>query len=208
MLGMVYTSETRFRLDGSLNVDISGLGPSPVSSGFDAGVDLVWPRSAGIGILHALGDRQRLSADVLWYNWSHAFDRLDLRLTNATNPALGAFGPEITDSFPLNWKNSVSVWVGYEFFLTEADIPRAGYIYNSRVVPSTTLTPYIPGILDHTFSVGYGKRIGHCHFDLAYQFAFGPERHVGVSEIVGGDFNFSEIKAQAHWLFLSFTYHF
>lgn len=67
-------------------------------------------------------------------------------------------------------------------------------------MPGGTLTPWIPATLEHTFSVGYGRTRGIRRIDLAYQYAFGEDQ-VGVSDLVGGDFNSSEIKTQAHWFF-------
>ena len=207
--GLAYISETRFRLDGSLDADIFIPGLGVVQSDFDAQVDIVWPRSVGLGLLHQLNDCTQISADLLWFDWSHAFDRLDLKLTSATNPIVPAIvGPRVRDSFPLDWYDSVSLRLGYERSLTPCDVLRVGYTFVSTTVPSSTLTPLIPATLEHNFSVGYGKRLGSCRLDLAYQFAFGPERHVSGSRFVGGDFDFSESKAQAHWLNLSLAYEF
>lgn len=204
VIGLVYTSETRLKMDGSAEAHVFGLGPEPLRSDFDAELDLVWPRSAGIGITHLLGDRHRISADVVWYDWSHAFDRLDLRLSNPSNPAFAPLSP-IKDRFPLKWRDSVSVRLGHEYFPTCCDVVRFGYIYNTDVIPDSTLTPYIPAAVEHAFSLGYGRRWKDCRIDLAYQYTFGEERHVSNSHLVGGDFSNSELKAQAHWFFLSFT---
>jgi long-subunit fatty acid transport protein len=206
-IGLAYQDETRFRLDGSLDADVFGLGPGAVSSDFDADVDLVWPRSLGLGVAHWLGERHRFSTDVLWFDWSHAFNHVDLKLTDSSNPLFPALlGPEIRDRFPLDWRDSVSVRIGYEFFLTPCDILRAGYAYNSPTIPESTLTPFIPAILEHSFSAGYGKQWNNTRFDIGYQFAFGPETHVEESSLAGGDFSFSEVKAQAHWIFLGLTF--
>ncbi|MBI3466226.1 MAG: outer membrane protein transport protein [Planctomycetes bacterium] len=204
-LGLAYTDETRFRLNGNARTSVLGLAPVPVESKFDADVDLVWPRSLGLGVKHDLCACQRLSVDVVWFDWSHAFDHIDMKLTDSSNPAFGPLTP-IRDSFPLDWDDSVSLRIGYELFSTPCDVWRLGYVYNSRNIPSSTLTPYIPAILEHSFTVGYGKRWGNWTFDTAYQFSFSPERHVDGSDLVGGDFDNSEVKAQAHWLLLSASY--
>jgi long-subunit fatty acid transport protein len=206
-LGLAFNDETRFRLDGSADADVFGLGPGAVSSDFDLDADLVWPRSLGLGLTHWLADRHRVSTDVIWFDWSHAFDRIDVKFTDSSNPLFPAIlGPEITDSFPLDWRDSVSIRFGYEFFATPCDVLRAGYTYSSPTVPNSTLTPYIPATLEHTFSAGYGKQWDSTRFDIGYQFAFGPEANVHESDVVGGDFEFSTVKAQAHWLFLGLTF--
>jgi long-chain fatty acid transport protein len=208
-LGAAYTEESRFNLDGKLDASVAGLGPAPVYSRFDSQVNIVWPRSVGVGLTHILSERQRLSMDVSWFDWSDAFDNIGLRLTNASNPLFTALlGPTIRDEFPLHWRDTVSARFGYEFLLTPCDVLRAGYMYDSPAVPSATLSPYIPGILQHTFTLGYGREWDNWRFNLAYQYAFSPKERVSQSGIVGGDFNNSELRAQVHWLFLSVSYRF
>lgn len=206
MIGASYVSESRFRLKGRASVDaFLEPGAPPFSSRFDVQTDMAWPRHVGVGILHDLDEKQRLSLDVLWYNWSQSFDNVGITFRNPSNPLFLAFGSKIRDSFALNWKDSVSVRLGYEYFVTPANVMRFGYVHNSRTVPDGTLTPLIPALLEHTFTVGYGHFVNNTRFDVAYQYAFGPTAHVRQSELVGGEFSFSTVNAQTHWLMFSFT---
>lgn len=206
MIGASYSSENRFKLDGRGSVDaFVAPGVPPISSRFDVQTDMVWPRSAGVGILHELNDSHRVSLDVLWFNWSHAFDEVDLTFRNPSNPFFAAFGPKIRDTLPMDWKDSVSVRMGYEYFMTPCDVLRFGYVHNSVTVPNSTLTPLVPAILEHTFTAGYGKAVNGKRFDFAYQYAFGPTARVRESALVGGDFSYSKVHAQTHWLMASFT---
>jgi long-subunit fatty acid transport protein len=205
-LGLTYIDETRFRLEGSANARVF-VAPPPaplLSSNFDADVDLVWPRSVGLGVKHDFCEHQRVSVDLIWFDWSHAFEEVGLKLKSPSNPAFDPVTP-YRDRFPLNWDDSVSLRLGYEYFVNPCEVLRAGYLYNSSNVPSSTLTPYIPAILEHTFSVGYGRRFTTWTVDAAYQFAFSPERHVNNSSLLGDDFDNSSVKAQAHWLSFSFS---
>jgi long-subunit fatty acid transport protein len=181
-------------------------GPASIQSEFDAELDLTWPRSFGLGIQHDLSERHRLSTDLIWINWSSAFDTLGMRLSNASNPIVPTmFGPTLSDQFPLDWNDSLSVRLGYEFFPNCWSVWRAGYVYNVNQVPDRTLTPYIPAILEHAFTFGWGCTRGQYSFDAAYQFAFGPQRSVESSDLVGGDFDNSQIDASTHWLSLGIT---
>ena len=209
-LGVVYSSADRFKLDGHLNADVYGLAPVPIYSHFDSQMNIVWPQSVGIGIKQQLTERQRVSCDVVWYDWSEAFRSIDLTLTNSSNPLFTELlGPTFHDSIPLDWMDSVSVHVGWEWFYSENNVLRAGYVYNSKEIPNSTLTPLIPAILEHTFTIGHGTTFYDTwHLDVAYQFAFGPEREVGTSALVGGDFSESSVKAEAHWLAISLTHTF
>ena len=207
-IGLAYTSETRFRMDGTANTVLFGLNPAApqlgIPSRFDVEADLVWPRSLGFGINHAINCNQRVSLDVVWYDWSHAFDRIDIDLSNASNPMIRPLGT-VSDSFKLDWDDSISVRTGYEHRLSPNSIGRLGYTYTSPTIPDATLTTFIPATIEHTFSVGYGRAVGDWQVDAAYQFAFGPDAEVGQSEIVGGDFDQSEVEAHVHWFYIGFT---
>ena len=85
---------------------------------------------------------------------------------------------------------------------------RCGYIFNSPQSPSDTLTPLIPAILEHTFTIGHGTNIYGWRLDLAYQYSFGPQREQNTSALAGGDFSNSTMSAQAHWLMASLTHSF
>jgi long-subunit fatty acid transport protein len=184
---------------------VLGLAPIPVNSSFDTRADLVWPQSIGVGIQHILSDRHRVGLDVVWYDWSHAFNRLDMQLSNPSNPLFQALAPTISDTFPLNWKDSVTVRTGYEFLYTQRDTFRLGYVYNSNTIPTGTLTPYIPALLNHTVSTGYSHAFKKVSFNFAYQYAFGDSRNVGTSQVVGGDFSHSRLDSDAHWFFFSLS---
>lgn len=206
-IGVAYQSENRFvaRGRGSVTAFLPG-GAPPVSSRFDTQIDMAWPRTVGAGITHWLTDNQRISLDVLYYNWSHAYNKIDLAFSNPSNPFFAMFGPKIRDSLALDWKDSVSARVGWEYFFPNSDVLRLGYIHNSQSVPDKTLTPYIPATLEHTVSVGYGHWWGDStRFDMAYQFAVGPTTRVNQSSIVGGDFNFAKYQVSSHWIYLGLT---
>jgi len=208
-LGAAYTEETRFHLDGHLDASVAGVGPVPLYSKFDSDVHIIWPRSVTVGVAQLLGDRQRVSVDVSWLDWESAFGGLDLRLANPSNPLFRAvLGPTVHDRFPLDWRDSLSVRLGYEYLLTPCKVLRCGYIYDNPAVPSATMTPYIPAMLDHTFTLGYGRQWQNWRLDTAYQFSFGRKQSVGQSQLAGGDFNNSQLDANVHWLMVSLMYQF
>jgi long-subunit fatty acid transport protein len=210
MLGAAFTSEDRFSLDGHLNAQVFGLGPGPVGTHYESSAKMAWPATVGIGIKQDLTPRQRVSLDVVWVDWADAFNNIGLELSGSSNPAFThLLGPAISQSIPLNWWDSVSVRTGYEWFYSDASVLRLGYTYNSVTIPSSTLTPWIPGILEHTFAIGWGTRFeNNWRLDLAYQFSFGPERTEGTSALVGGDFSNSTFDAQVHWISVALTHTF
>ncbi|MCH7873150.1 MAG: outer membrane protein transport protein [Planctomycetes bacterium] len=207
--GLAYRGETRFRLKGEAKLDVSGVGFLPLRANYDAELDLVWPRSLGAGVSHRFNKKHRTSIDVIWFDWSHAFDKLSLKLTDGSNPLFRlALGPKVRDTIPLRWHDAVAFRIGHEFSPTDKDVFRVGYIFHETPIPSATLFPNLAGILRHVVSVGYGHTWDKWGLDLAYQYSWGPTMRVGRSALVGGDYNHSSVKAQAHWLMIGLTYSF
>ena len=199
-LGLAYQGETRMQLDGNARVETTFMGQSY----YDVTVDWVWPRSLGLGIQHRPCCHRRWGLDVIWYDWSHAMDRLDLLFSDPQNPIFAAVaGPQVPDSFPLRWRDSISVRVGREQAISDSEVVRLGYVYQRNPIPDSTLTNYIVTTLEHAFSAGYGWRSGKYQFDLAYQYSFGRSRRSPASEVVGGDFLDARVLSQVHWLMFS-----
>jgi long-subunit fatty acid transport protein len=203
-LGLSYTAPTQFNMDGNARATI--ISPfGPLTSGFDARAKLTWPGSLGIGLKHNLCCCQRVGLDVVWYQWSAAFNHFDMTFSDPTNPIVaGLLGPTFHDSLPMNWRDTVSVRTGYEWDVNDHWTWRTGYIYHQSPAPNSTLNPYLDGVLLHTFSLGFTRRLPRGAVNFAYQYSFSPTRHIGASDIVGGDFANSTFTAQAHWVNLSY----
>jgi long-chain fatty acid transport protein len=191
-LGVTYQSESRFKLDGNTRADIPLIGQRP----FDTDVDITWPRTLGIGVRHQLDPCQVLSADVIWFDWSSAFDTFGVTLTEETLPG----SPQIREQVPLNWSDTVAVRLGYERKLDECQTVRCGYLQTQNPVPNETLTPYIQAITQYGVSLGYGTKYGLWDVDVGYMFCFSRKVRVDQSGFLGGDFDNSEHKAYGHYL--------
>jgi long-subunit fatty acid transport protein len=202
-LGVGYTEQTQFDLDG--NAQATVLTPfGPLDSTFDAEARLVWPRSLGVGVKHELGCCQWIGFDVIWFDWSDAFDQLDLTFSDPSNPIVGALlGSQFRDALPMRWEDTVSIRLGYEQDAWDCLTWRVGYIYHDSPAPSSTLNPYLDGVLLHTFSVGLSYYLPRGAVNASYQFMYGPERDVADSALIGDDFSNSTFSAQAHWINLS-----
>ena len=207
VIGAAFISETFIKQDGRFDLDVTGsplagLVTDPTAI-YDVEHVMRWPRSLAAGASYTF-EQGRISTDVAWFDWSSSFDDLSFKLSNGDNPEFDALvGTEPSDKFPLNWDDSFSVRLGYEHFVSESTTLRIGYIYNHNPVPDSTLTPILPGILQHSISVGFGHEYRSIEFNASYQYAFSRTQEVGVSSILGGDFDQSSVRAEAHWLFLS-----
>lgn len=195
-VGLSYLGETNFSMGGSTKTAIPGL---PTAK-FDSELEISWPREVGVGVQHRLDARNTIAVDVLWINWQNSFDDLALHLSNPNDPTVAAVtGGPFTDRFPLDWSDSISVRLGYERALASGDQLRAGYVYHSNPIPSSTLSPFIQTTLEHAVSVGYGWNAAGLQIDAAYQFSFGDRQDVTTTAFVGGDFDNSSSWVSAHW---------
>lgn len=195
-LGFAYQSEVAFELDGHAEVAITGMG----SSHYDTQLAMVLPQTLGLGVTHHVCKHHTLAADVVWYQWSAAFDQFQLHFRNPSN---GLF-PEIEETFPLNWQDTVAVRTGYEYRPDRRCVYRLGYIHHPNPIPASTLTPYLQTTQTHTVSIGYGWiTAAAVEIDLAYQHVWGSQTHVAHSALAGGDFDASQHHTRAHWLSFS-----
>lgn len=201
--GIAYIAKTAMDLEGRFSVDGTGVIPFPdATATYDAELRNTWPMSLGVGGTYRW-DAATVSLDFFWFDWSSAFDGLTFKLSDGDNPFFdGAVGPKVSDTFPLDWKDNIALRVGGEYFLSDEDTLRRGYIFMTNPVPDSTLTPLIPAILQHSVTVGYGRRFGDLRADVAYQFSWGPRRYVETSDVVGGDFDESSVLSMAHWFIL------
>jgi long-chain fatty acid transport protein len=188
--GVTYQSDSHFEAEGTNWVTIPGLGQSI----YDTEVEITWPSSLGVGMRHELCECRTISADVIWFGWSKAFDDFGIRMTNPTTIGF----PEVYEEFPLDWKDTVSVRLGYERHFASDQTIRFGYVYHSDPIPASTITPFIQAPLEHAFSVGYGRKVGCWNVDLSYMFTYGGDVSVDTSDFVGGDFDDSEHHANTH----------
>ena len=198
-LGVAYQAETDFTFRGSTKADIAGLGRGY----YDSKIESSWPSSLGIGLKHDICDCRTVAVDVVWFDWSHAFDSLDLDLTNGTGPVAGVTGPALPESFPLNWRDAVEVRLGYQKALDHGRIIRTGYVFHRNPIPDATLTPYIPSTYVQTVSAGYGRRFKSCQVDFAYSYSWDDDPAVVTSGFIGGDYDNSQISTDVHWFSVS-----
>jgi long-chain fatty acid transport protein len=193
--GLTYQNANRFKAHGTTNVEIPGLG----SSNYDTRMNITFPQSVGAGLRHELCPHRIVSLDAVWYDWSGAFDDITLQLSSPSTPGF----PPTTQHLPLNWRDSLSIRLGYEMKFDNFKTLRFGYVHHRSPIPANTMTPYIPAALENAFSTGYGMRLFGWNADIAYMFSFGPTVNEGTSAIIGGDFDNSQSWDRTHALALT-----
>ena len=193
VLGFTWQSENRIDLEGRTRVTVPV--PPGAQSTYDTDLTIHWPTSLALGIRQEIGQRHVVAADVTWFNWGDSFDQTTINLRSPSTPG---FPPTVNDPFPLNWDDTVSLRLGYEFDLGECQTLRLGYVYHPNPIPNSTLTPFIQAITEHAVSAGYGFEFQGWNVDLAYMFTTGETQQVGTSAFLGGDFSNSTHKARTH----------
>lgn len=192
-IGATYTSVSNFNLSGNTSVTVPGLG----NSRYDSTLEAVWPQSVGLGVRQQLTPRSTFSTDVIWYDWSSAFNEFTLNLRDPSTPGF----PPLVEHFPLRWRDSISVRLGYEQEVFAGQTFRCGYVHHRIPVPDETLTPFIQATLEHAVSAGYSWQWNGWEVDAGYMYLWGPTRHVATSSFIGGDFDNSTHRAEVHALF-------
>jgi long-chain fatty acid transport protein len=194
-VGATYTSVSDVNLSGNTSVTIPGLG----STSYQSTLEAVWPQSVGLGVKQQLGPATSFSTDLIWFDWSSAFDEFVLTLEDSRVPGF----PPVVERFPLGWRDSLSVRLGLEHEVFESQTVRCGYVHHRIAVPDATLTPFLQATMEHAASVGYGWRWSCCELDVGYMYLWGSSREIATSSFVGGDFNNATHHAQIHAGFAS-----
>lgn len=163
-VGLSYQPEHEFSMEGDAEVT---LGPGAAMTPYDVAFDFTWPQTIGGGIAHQLTDAIKISADVKWFDWSSAFDKITFNLSNASGSS--------QDTLPLEWEDTYSVALGLDYDITSKDTIRLGYVREENPIPADTQNPLIPAVLAHQVHLGYGHDWENLSLNLAYAYAWGDQ---------------------------------
>jgi long-chain fatty acid transport protein len=202
-LGASYQSQSEYTLDGNTDIVVPAFGPFGQTS-YDSSINVVWPQTVGVGLRHEFSPQRIGSVDVIWYDWSSAFDQVQLNLSGPSNPL---FPQQATENFPMRWNGSVSAKFGYEHMLPRGTMLRLGYIYNNNPMPAGTMTPLIQAFFEHAVSVGLGWKYYDWDLDVGYMHLFAPDVTVGTSDFVGGQFSNATHQAAVDAIFVGLIHH-
>jgi long-chain fatty acid transport protein len=156
-------------------------------------VKLKLPQSLGFGLAFKAADDLKLGFDIEWVNWQNAFDNMTIDLSGGTNPNIktmmgndGSF--EI--NFPMNWKNVVLTKVGGEYSVSNNLILRAGFAYGNNPVPSSTVFPVFPAIVQSHLMIGAGYKLSEeITLNAAYELGFNNKETASNPSIIANEYN-------------------
>ncbi|MGB9695891.1 MAG: OmpP1/FadL family transporter [Ignavibacteria bacterium] len=182
-----------------------------VQASYDLEVGLKLPQSVSFGVSFQPIDNFKFGLDVEWLNWANAFDKMTLTMTNGSSDNVNKMmgGNSINIDFPLNWKNSVIVKVGTEFFTGKEFTMRLGYAYGSNPVPENTIFPVFPAIVEHHLTIGAGYKFNNnTELNFAYETGLNKSLTGSNPHTVASEFANSTSELQTSIFHLSFNYYF
>jgi len=214
-IGISYTSPTHVHTEGDATGNVGaqlatlGLALRP-DFRYDAEVDTEFPQMVAAGLSWDVLPRWRLNFQIDWIDWSSAFDRLPIKLTNGNNADINGIvgGDSIREEPRLSWQDRFVYRVGVEYAVLDNLSLRLGYAYGESPVPDATLTPLTGVIMEHTIAAGAGYRWKQFRLDLGYQYDIPTSRHVGQSKLLSGEYSNSRTEVGMHSVGLTGSFRF
>ncbi len=168
-LGLVYTSASYLGYSGNITLDESAIGLGDVQ--YKAKMDgFTWPQEVGIGVSHRPNADTLLAADLKWVDWAGAIRTITINAFNPNNPNAP---PTLQLPFVMDWKDQLVFNAGGEWNVGRNFLFRLGYSFGANPVPSNTVTPLFPAIIEHHLTTGFGFEAGDWHYDFAVEHALG-----------------------------------
>ncbi|MDP3683386.1 MAG: outer membrane protein transport protein, partial [Ignavibacteria bacterium] len=183
-----------------------------VAANYDLKNELKLPQMIGFGASYKPSDKLSLALDLQWANWKKAFDKMSISLSNGNNAnintMLGNDG-NFTLDFPMDWKDAVMVRLGAEYVLNEDVTLRGGYAYGSNPVPSSTVFPVFPAIVENHITVGGSYKLtGNFSVNAAYEFVLNKDLNADPVSKIASEYNNSVSSLSENLFHLSVSYSF
>ena len=211
-LGLNWRSGFKIKYDGDLDLDLSQVPGSPISSlPGEASTTFNIPHIIGVGGAYSLTESLIITADVHYILWS-SFDEF---VVEVDVPGIEAiYPPGIADKeVEENWKDSFVLRAGLQYQLSESFALRGGFLYDQTPQPEETMDPILPDANRWAITGGFGYKTGSFVIDVAYQYEVfsdrtSPNRNIPLYQM--GSLNLGEgtYSTTAHLIAISFQYNF
>jgi long-chain fatty acid transport protein len=193
-LGIAYSTPVDINIEGDASMvapvaQMGGMIPAQSVMKGDLEMDIGWPQSVKAGMFWKMSflNRMVLAFDVEWFDWSHYFDSIPLRLKNVTMD--GVPQPDRAFKMDLNWKDQWVFKLGLEYPATDKLRLRTGYVYGKNPVSSSQgvlaiMNPFV----EHHITGGMGYQISdHFEFNMALIYGLNKNEEVGASHNMSPD---------------------
>jgi len=180
-----------------------------VAGNYNLNLKMKMPLSIGYGMSFQATSKLKLAMDIIWTNWANAFDKMEMKLSKGTNTNINTMlgAPGFTFNFPLNWEDNVTVKIGGEYLFTNRFTFRAGYAYNNNPVPSSTLFPIFPAIVENHLTAGVSYLVGkRVTINAAFERGFYKKQTAADPSAVQSEFSGSTSGLKTSIGHISFSY--
>jgi long-chain fatty acid transport protein len=208
-LGLSFRSGTRVGMKGNTTVQNSVAFPPdspvlpPLAVTQSAQADFPCPLKAIFGISYRPTPQWNFEFNADYTDWTS----LDTITVKQAGPIPGILPQNVP--LALNWEASWYYEFGATHYFDNGWTVSAGYIYNENSVPNANYTPLVADLDRHFLSLGVGHRGERFDFDVAYQFGYGPDRHVSGSALSAtGQSADGKYDFLSHALAVSVSWHF
>jgi long-chain fatty acid transport protein len=175
-IGLSWRSGVKVGLEGDATLTI----PATVTqlTGFQtlktkANTDVSLAQVVGIGFAYRPIEKLTITSDLNWINWK-AFKNYDIDFKDNT-----AYLPDKPQ--PRDWKDTIAIRLGMEYWLAERYAVRAGYAFDQNPIPDKSLGPELPTGDTHYVTLGFGYKWNKLTLDVAYAHLFIKDRTVTSS---------------------------
>jgi long-chain fatty acid transport protein len=197
--GINYRSQTDVNFEGSADTHFNGFtvptpfGPFPVAgqdSSERAEAGIKFPQHVVFGYSFRPTPKWNVEFNLDWTDWDN-LNTVNLRKASGDV------------ALPFNWESSIFYEFGVSYQFDNGIVASAGYIFSENSVPNESFNPVVPDSNRHIFSAGLGGQWDRLSLDIAYQYAYGPERTIRQGTAADGSYRFD-----SHAISLSVGYSF
>lgn len=170
-----YSGHTRVRIPG---FKVPGGKVPRFESEDDANAKLQFPQTITAGYSFRPTPDWNFEFDIEWTDWDYL------------NTVTLAQSKGADLKIPFNYSSSFLYDFGVTRKFSNGMRLSAGYIYSENSVPNEYYNPLVPDSDRHVFSLGLGRSTGKISWDIAYQYAFSPDRKISNGTAANGTYHF------------------
>jgi long-chain fatty acid transport protein len=188
-----------------------GINPAAgFAADFNLKNEMKLPQSIGFGMSINASTDLRFALDAEWMEWSNAFQKMTITLTEGTNENINLMlgnGGNTTIDFPLEWKNTIIIKAGAEYDFNDDLTFRTGYAYGSNPVPETTVFPVFPAIVENHIMVGGSYRIFEpLTLNAAYEIALNKDEICNTNSNIANEYDNSTCQLGTNLFHISLSW--
>ena len=158
----------------------------------DAERKITWPLWAGLGFAFKPTEKLTITADVQYTNWKKLqtvaityTDQLWSALKGHPNPLLAPLAQAFNKDFHLNWKDTVQIRVGGEYFVSDSFALRGGFYTDPSPALDATINILLPQINYNFITCGIGYKTDKIALDVGFEYGIGKDRTTPVTAVYG-----------------------